>query len=116
MFTLIPKAYAQVDIGTSYKLGEGGPGINTVFYGLAQLVSPLIKNVFILAGIVLLILLIFGGVTYIINAGSGDKEGMEKGQNALTSAILGFIIIFAAYWLVQIAAYVTGIHIFDSGL
>ena len=112
MFNLIPQVHA-VDIGKEFTLGEKGDSINN-FDTLSKFISPLIQNVFVLAGVILVILLIFGGVTYIINAGSGDKEGMEKGQNALTSALLGFIIIFVAYWLVQIIQYITGTHIFDS--
>ena len=51
-----------------------------------------------------------------MNAGSADKEGMEKGKNALTAAIAGFIIIFAAYWIVQIVQFVAGVDIFNTNL
>ncbi len=115
MFNLIPKVYA-VEIRNAFTLGEGGSGIDSVFPNLSAFISPLISDAFVLAGVILLILLIFGGVTYIINAGSGDKEGVEKGKNALTMAILGFIIIFAAYWIVQIIQYITGTEIFNSPL
>lgn len=113
MFDLIPKIYA-VNIEDEFKLGENGPTL--AGKSLASFISPLIQDVFVLAGVVLVLLLIFGGVTYIMNAGSGDKEGMEKGKNALTSALLGFIIIFVAYWIVQIIGYITGVNIFNSTL
>ena len=104
-----------VDIGGAFRTPKG-ISVDIAFPNLATLISPLIQNVFVLAGVVLVLLLIFGGVTYIMNAGSGDKEGVEKGKNALTSALLGFIIIFVAYWIIVIIEYITGQPIFNSGL
>lgn len=115
MINFIPKVYA-VDIESNFWLGEGAGHQTLSGKTLSSFIGPLIQDIFVLAGVILLILLIFGGVTFIMNAGSGDKEGMEKGKNALTMAILGFIIIFAAYWLVQIVQYITGIEIFTTKL
>jgi hypothetical protein len=114
MASLIPQAHA-VDIGDAFTLGEGGNKISTLT-SLSALIAPLIQNMFVLAGIIFLILLVFGGVTYIMNAGSGNQEAVEKGKNALTWAIFGFIIIFAAYWTVQTVELITGVQIFNSGL
>lgn len=112
MFTFFLTVQAA-DIGESFKLGEGGPSINA-FDTLSKFLFPLVKNAFVVSGILLFVFLIFGGITFIMNAGSGDKEGMEKGKNALTSAILGFSIIFAAYWLVKIVEFITGIDILNA--
>ncbi len=114
MINFIPKVYA-VDIQSTFWLGDNGAS-TLIGKNLASFISPLIQDVFVLAGVVLVLLLIFGGVTYIMNAGSGDKEGMEKGMNALTSALLGFVIIFVAYWIIVIIEYITGQPIFNSGL
>ncbi len=115
MFNLIPKAHATIDIGSSFKMGEYTTDSITKFGTLGQLISPLLRNAILLAGIIFFILIVFGGVTYIMNAGSGDKDGMEKGQNALTSAVLGLIIVFIAYFIIRIVEYLTNVAILNSG-
>lgn len=78
----------------------------TTFKTLGDLVNVLSKNVTVLAGVLLFVLLIFGGLQFIVSSGSGDEQGMNKGKNAITAAIIGFILIFAAYWIVQIIGYI----------
>ncbi len=85
----------------------------TTFKNFGDLINVIVKNVFVLTGVILFVLLIFGGLQFIISAGSGDKEGAAKGKNAITAAVIGFLIIFAAYWIVQIIEVITGIKIFN---
>lgn len=98
MFTYL----AQVDIGEKFKFGD--KGVNLVFPDLASLINVLLPNVYVLAGLILLMLLIFGGLTFILNAGKKPEE-MAKGSQALTAALLGFVIIFIAYWIINIINY-----------
>lgn len=114
MFNLVPKAYA-VDIGTEFKLGDTGNSINSLS-SLSVLISPFIQNAFVFGGVLFFIILVIGSIVYIMNAGSGDQQQLEKGKNALTAAVLGLIMVFAAYWIVQIVEFVTGVEIFNSGL
>ncbi|MFH0863774.1 MAG: hypothetical protein V1858_01645 [Candidatus Gottesmanbacteria bacterium] len=88
----------------------------TTFPTIASFVNIIVKNVFVLVGVILFLLLIFGGVGFIISAGQGDKEGVGKGKNAITAALIGFLIIFAAYWIVEIIHFITGIEIFSPGI
>lgn len=53
-----------------------------------------------LAGLGLLLMLILGG--YDLLTSGGDAKKMETGKQRLTYAIVGFLIIFGAYWAVQI--------------
>ena len=99
--------FAQVDINNVFK----GP-----FTDLGTLISALLPNILTLAGVILLFLLIFGGFSYIINAGKGDSQGAGKGKDMITWAIVGFILIFAAYWIMEIISYITGIQFFKSAL
>lgn len=86
----------------------------TTFPTLGGLVNVLSKNIMVLAGVLLFVLLIFGGLQFMISSGGGDEQGMNKGKNAITAAIIGFLLIFAAYWLVEIIQFITGISIFNS--
>ena len=110
------------DIGEQFWLREPTPGVGegirkAVGYGsIGELISAILPNIYIFAGIILFILLIVGGLMVIINSGKGEQEGVQTGQKAITAALVGFLIIFASYWIMQIIEIVTGIKIFESGL
>lgn len=95
-----PPVFAQVDIKTQF----GSP-----FTDLGSLISTLLPNIFIIAGVIFFVLLIFGGLSFIINAGKGESEAAGKGKNMITWAIIGFILIFASIWIIQIVGFITGI-------
>lgn len=113
MFNLIPKAYAQISIGSSYNIGNS-PVANFVTIG--YVLNPVIFSLYIISAVILFIFLILGGLMFIINAGKSDKEGMEKGKSAVTGALIGFLIVFSSYWILQIVEFITGIKIFQSGI
>ncbi len=98
-----------VNIGSEF----GSPFGQT--YGLADLVSVILSNAMVVAGIILLLLLIFGGISMIMGAGQDNPEQAAKGKQATTSAVIGFIIIFAAYWIIQIIETITGLNILKPG-
>lgn len=102
-------AFADVDISTTY------PTAGT-FGSIGSLISALLPNIFMIAGVIFVILLIFGGFSVIMNAGKGDSKGTSKGKEMITWAMVGFILIFAAYWIIEIISYITGINIFTSSL
>lgn len=82
------------------------------FSDVGGIVSESLNYVFAFAGIGLLLMLISGGFTFLTSA--GDPKKMEGGKQRLTNAFLGFIIIFVAYWIVQIAGQIFGIKTFKS--
>lgn len=100
---------------TSYVFAGGGVNIgehfNSPINSFGELLSVFLPNVYILAGVVLFILLLAGGFTYILNAGKGEKEGTAKGGKMITAAITGFVIIIGSYWIIQIIRTVTGYNI-----
>ena len=51
----------------------------------------------------------------VTNAGSGNPEGAAKGQKAITAALIGFLIVFASYWIMQIIGKITGIDFLKGG-
>ncbi|MDD4937924.1 MAG: hypothetical protein PHX34_02790 [Candidatus Shapirobacteria bacterium] len=106
---------AQVNIG-EVSLGEGAGTLSTKYNSISPLVSSLLKNSFVIAGIILLFLLIFGGIMFIASAGSGDTKKSGQAKSAITSALIGFAIIICAYFIIQIITVLTGVHILDSTL
>lgn len=105
------------DIGQEFKLGEGKPGIGTVpqFQTLGKFISTILPNIYVIGGTILLFLLIFGGLGFIVSAGKGDQEGAKKGQQAITAALLGFLLIFASWWIMEIIKIITGLDILGGG-
>lgn len=77
---------------------------------LGDVINALVPYIFALAGIILLFLIIGGGFELLTSG--GDPKKVESAKGKITHAIIGFIIIFIAYWLVQILETIFGIQIF----
>lgn len=99
---MINNLLAQVDISSEF----GSPFGKTRTIG--DLVSLFLNGAFVIAGILVLVLFLFGGFSIIRSAGSSNPEAIEKGKNAISAAIIGFVVIFGAYWLVRIIEVMTG--------
>lgn len=102
------------DVGTALK-GFGSTGADAVSataYDKPQffiIFWSVFKNLYMLAGVILLFFLISGGVGMILN--SGNPEKLKQSNQAVTSAVAGYLIMFAAYWLVRIVEIVFGVEI-----
>ncbi|MBU3935481.1 hypothetical protein KJ909_02295 [Patescibacteria group bacterium] len=108
---------AKIDIGEQFWLKKNtGIGNEPVYQSIGGFISAILPNIYVIAGIILFLLMVFGGFTYIKSAGSSDEEGVQKGQKAITAALVGFLIIFASYWIIQLIEIITGIQIFGSDL
>jgi len=70
-------------------------------------VNLVVRNIFIVAGLILFMLIIYSGFIFI----SGGEKEVTKAKDILTTAIIGLLIMFAAYWIVQIIKIVTGADI-----
>ncbi|MBP9820132.1 hypothetical protein KBC79_05355 [Candidatus Woesebacteria bacterium] len=97
---------AGVDIGNCLALTDQ-VRVKDVYTNPAFLVNLVVRNVFILAGIVIFFLIILAGYKFLTQ----DKKGLEEARNILTTAFLGLIFMLSAYWIVQLIAYVTGADI-----
>jgi Type IV secretion system pilin len=74
---------------------------------ISYILSSAIPFVFAFAGIGLLVMLIFGGFDFLTSA--GDAKKLESGKQKIVNAIIGFLIIFVAYWIVQALGIVFGL-------
>ena len=79
-----------------------GKGFNTI----GEILNELVKLIYPLAGILLFIMLLLGGFDLLTSA--GNEEKVKKGQGRITSAVIGFAILFAAYWIMQIIQIILG--------
>lgn len=98
---------ADVPIGDQFK----GPFDNQGIQGVGSIVSIILANAYVVAGVLLLIFILLGGFKMIASAGSSDQQKAAQSKMAVTWAVLGFLIIFASYWIIQIVELITGIDI-----
>ena len=100
------------------KLGNTDKTIGTTYGngGVSIFISSILKYSLMLAGIILLCLLIFGGITFIMNAGKGDPKKAQQGKSAITNALIGFAIVLFAYSIIRIIEVITGLNILESTL
>lgn len=78
-----------------------------------SIISVIIKNLYVLVGIILLIMIFVGGLGMILNA--GNPEAAKSSNKTMTSAVLGFAILIGAYWIVKIVEIVFGLQILNPG-
>lgn len=76
------------------------------FADFGSLVSVIVKNAFVFAGIITFLLLIFGGFGVIVNA--GDAKKLEGSQKTITGAVVGLLVIVTSYFILQLLATITG--------
>ena len=106
-----------INIGLEYKLNTNtGKSVNEVFGSFGSLINVILPNIYVLASLILFFLLIGGGIMVIANAGNDNPQGVANGKKAITAAVIGFIIIFASYWILQIIEKITGINILNTNL
>lgn len=96
--------------------GTGATFNGTYGQGLSSLIGPLLKTSLTAAGIIFLCLLIFGGFTLIMNSGSGDSKKAAQSQAIITDAVIGFLVVILAYFIIQVIQVVTGVAILNSNL
>ena len=106
-----------VDIKKEFSLGTNPWGGHTPIggttspynNGLFGILSVIINNIFVIATIILFIFIIVGGLGMILNAGNAEKQ--QQGSKTITSALTGFLIVFASYWIIRIIEILTGFTI-----
>ena len=101
-----------VDIKETF-FGAGSNTPLTEVTDVGSIVSIVLQISFVLAGVIMLFFFIFGGISIIAGAGKDNPEQAAKGKQAITSAALGFIVVFAAYWIVQLIELMTGVVILN---
>lgn len=62
---------------------------------------------FTLSGLILFVYLIWAGFSYLTSG--GDPQKVEGARGHITNALIGFIIIFVSFWLIQIMKFIFGL-------
>lgn len=78
------------------------------------IVSGLIKLALVVAAIVFFFILVVGGIRWI--ASGGDKAHTEAARSQITAALVGLVIVFAAWAIIALIQTFFGINIFQLSL
>lgn len=97
------------------QITPGGTDIGEVFgspfgttKGVGDLISFFVSTSIVLAGVIMLFLFIGGGLMIITSAGSNDPHGAARGKQAVSAAIIGFVVVVVAYLIIRVIELVTG--------
>lgn len=112
------KSLLSLSIGKEFwvQQGQGIAEAEGFRGGIGGIISTLLQNIYVLAGLLLFILLIIGGLGFIMGAGGDNPEKAKKGKQAISAALIGFVIIFCSYWIIKIIEIITGINILNPNL
>lgn len=75
---------------------------------LGDIISSLLVYIFLIAGVLLLLYLLYGGYRFMFS--QGDPKSLSHAKGVITTALIGFIIVFVAFWIVQVAALILGLQ------
>ncbi len=81
-------------------------GVNITNIG--KLISASVSAIMMLAALLAFVYLILGGIQWITSG--GDKAGMEAARNKITHAIVGLIIVGAAWAIMTLVSNFLGIN------
>jgi len=73
---------------------------------IGGLISTLLPYIFVLAGLILFFIII--GAGFAMFTSGGDPEKTKKASSQLTSGLIGFVIIFTSYWIIQLLELIFG--------
>jgi hypothetical protein len=95
------------------------PSSTDQFGGLSGLtipgiISALIRLTVVVAAIVFFFILVIGGIRWIMSG--GDKAQTEAARNQITAALVGLVIVFAAWAIVALINTFFKVNIFSLAI
>lgn len=75
------------------------------------IVSGGLKLILVIAAIIFFFILVVGGIKWIMSG--GDKANTEGARNQITAALVGLVIVFAAWAIASLIGTFFGIEIFS---
>lgn len=99
---------ASVPVFDTYRAGAPLPQT------LGRLISILLPNIMVAAGVVLFLLIIVFGFGVLKSAGAtGDAQAAAKARSALTWSIVGFLLVVSSFFILEIVGIILGVNFRD---
>ena len=81
--------------------------LESKFSSPADIIGQLLPFIYVVAGLILLLMLISGGIELMTSAGNPDKT--KAGYGKISAALIGFLIIFVSYMVAKIVEEILGV-------
>lgn len=103
-------AFAQVG---NINLGntQSNFGINADT-GVDKIITNAITIVFIVAAVLVLAMLIWGGIEWVLSG--GDKEKVGNARKRIIASLIGLVIIALAYVILQVVGGIVGFNVLQN--
>lgn len=79
---------------------------------VSGLVTGFLAILLLAAALVFFFMLVIGGIKWILSG--GDKAQAESARNQITAALIGLVIVFAAWAIAQLIGVFFGVNIFGN--
>ncbi len=79
------------------------------FSSPAGIINRALIFIYPLAGLILFVMIVWGGFEMVI--GATNSKSKEAGRQRITAALMGFGLLFASFWIIQIVEYIFNIAI-----
>lgn len=93
------------DLSQCFTLGRSDRLVADVYATPTSLLNVLVRNAFLLGGVIVMFMIIYSGWIFITN----ESKGADEARQVMTAAVGGLVLMFAAYWIVQIIEVLTGL-------
>ena len=110
---LAQSAFAQTTI-TACPQGQFNPLCNFTTGSFGNIVAGFIQIIFVLAVLVALFYLIYGGFRWITSG--GDKQAVNAARDHIVAAIIGLVVIFLSYFILNFLLGIFGLGSLSGGL
>ena len=88
-------------------------GLNNIT--IANIISALIQLTLIAAALIFFFILILGGIA-VITSGGGDPQKTSRGQQAVTGALIGLVVVFGAWAIINLVSVFFGIDLLQLNI
>jgi len=83
------------------------------FTDLGSLLGNVITLILIVAAVIFFFMLVIGGIQWMTSG--GDKAATESARGRITAALIGLIIVFAAWAIIRLVETFLGVSIISGG-
>ena len=98
-------------LAESINLQPGGQFTSIQSLEFGTLIGAFLKLILVIASLVFFFILVMGGINWILSG--GDKAKTEGARNQITAALVGLVIVFAAWAIAQLIGTFFGVNIFN---
>jgi len=93
--------------------GDGTTDVATIG-SLVSLITNAINAIVMLSGVVLFVMLLVGGMSFLLSG--GDQKKLEKAKGTLTGAFAGLLVLVGSYLILKLIQTITGVNVTTFGI